>query len=124
MARTIKDLTLLNQLSIEELEAYKHALRSRMPGLATDQKFAILSTISDLELRTRTLEFTQVHLEVAKVVVQFNPEDEEKLRVLSDQLDHKISADAQLGAVLDSLPAVMSAAARIDGLINSHIASA
>ena len=124
MARTIEDLTLLNQLSIEELEAYKHALRSRMPGLPTDQKFAILSTISDLELRTRTLEFTQVHLEVAKVVVQFNPEDEEKLRVLSVQLDQEILKDAQLGAVLDSLPAVMSAAARIDGLINSHIASA
>ncbi len=124
MARTIEDLTLLNQLSIEELEAYKHALRSRMIGLPTDQKFAILSMISDLELRKRTLEFTQVHLEVAKVVVQFNPEDEENLRVLSVQLDHEISKDAQLNAVLDSLPAVMSAAARIDGLINSHIASA
>ncbi len=124
MATTIEDLTLLNRLSIEELQAYKNALRARMPGLPTDQKFAILSSISDLDLRTRTLEFTQVHLEVARVVVQFDPADEQKLRELAVQMDREIAASAQLNAVLDSLPAVMSAAARIDGLINSHIASA
>lgn len=121
MPQTLQDLIDLNNKSIAELQTFKDALRQRMAGLPTSQKFAILSNISDIDLRMRTLQFTQVHLTAAQAVVAFSPADEATLETLGQALDKQIVADAQLNAVLNDLPAVLNAAAGIDGLINGHI---
>lgn len=123
MAQTIKDLIELNRKSIKELETFKSALRDGMVGLPTARKFAVLSTISDIDLRLRALHFTQAHLEAAGDVVQFSDEDAKALEALGRDLDKQIAAGAQINAVLADLPAVLNAAAGLDGLINGHIHS-
>jgi phosphoserine phosphatase len=123
MPQTLRNLIDFNNNSIMEIETFKAALRARMAGLPTAQKFAVLSTISDIELRLRTLQFTQVHLAAAQTVVLFSGADEQTLMTLGQALDKQIVAGTELEAVLNDLPAVLIAAAGIDGLINGHIHS-
>ena len=45
-----------------------------------------------------------------------------KLSALESQLDGFIIQNAEVNAVLNSIPAIMNAAVKIDALINGHIA--
>lgn len=118
----INDLQKLNQQVIDALEKQADKLRDLKDGLPLDQRVSVLATISDLDTRIRAFEFTREHLAAAEVVVRFDSAEAQKLADLGAQLDVSIVQDAQLNAILDSLPAVMNAAVRIDALINGHIA--
>jgi len=55
-------------------------------------------------------------------VVEFDDVETAKLRELEGVLDGFIVQDAQVNAILASIPPVMTAAVKIDAIINSHIA--
>src|ERR1035438_629677 len=121
MPTTIDDLKTLNSDSLETLDKLADFLRSEKDGLLLEERASVLATIADLDNRIRVLEFTREHLVAAKVAVQFDPAELTKLDSLGKQLDIDIVQDAQLNAVLKSIPAVMDAAIKIDTIINGHI---
>ena len=124
MPISIEDLIALNQKSIDALGDRVTRLRRIKDRLDLDERLSVLATISDIDTRTRTLEFTQEHLKASQVVVAFSDNEAATLRGLELELDKQIAAGAQLNAILDTLPAVMNAAVRVNALINSHTAQA
>jgi hypothetical protein len=123
MATDIDDLKTLNDDSIDALNNRAEFLRSKKDGLLLAQRASLLATIADLDNRIRVLEFTREHLVAAQVSVQFDEggADQTKLNDLAGKLDKDIAADAELNAVLKSIPVVMDAAIQIDTIINGHI---
>ena len=85
-------------------------------------QFVVLAAVSDLQTRIRALEFTRIHLAASRIVVEFDDAETGRLRDLERQLDAFILRDATVNAILASMPQVMTAAVKIDAVINFHIA--
>ena len=124
MPVNLKDLIDANSNAIDSLKEIVTLLDRMKDGLPTEDQFVAIATISDLQTRIRTLEFTRVHLLAGRIVIDFDQVDLARLDQLCAQLDVAIVHSAQLNAILASLPPIMTAAVQIDGLINSHIAKA
>ncbi|HZT28450.1 MAG TPA: hypothetical protein VFA33_01110 [Bryobacteraceae bacterium] len=124
MPTTIDELIQANQKSIEALESAEELIESNKDSLPTAEQFVALTIISDIDTRLRVLKFTQVHLGASQVVVDFNADEQNKLAEMESQLDGFIAADSQIESVLNSVPAILNAVVRIDGMINGHIAHA
>jgi hypothetical protein len=120
----LNDLLKANSDAIDSLKEIVAALDKMKDSLPTEDQFVVIATISDLQTRIRTLEFTRVHLMAGRIVIDFDEVDLARLQLLGAQLDAHIVHSAQLNAILASLPPIMTAAVQIDGLINSHIARA
>jgi hypothetical protein len=90
--------------------------------LPTDERFLALTVMADIDTRLRVLKFTQAHLAASQVIVEFSAGDAEKLQALEKQLDDFIIADARVDTVLQSVPEIIKAAAKLDALINGHVA--
>jgi hypothetical protein len=124
MPVTTNDLIQANNKSIELLESAEELIDSKKGDLPAEDRFVALTTMADIDTRLRVLKFTQAHLTASKVVVEFNAADEGKLTELERQIDDFIIRDAEVNAVLESIPPIMNAVVKIDALINGHIAQA
>lgn len=118
----INDLIRNNRTCIDLLESAEDLLERQKGALATEDQFPVLMTIADIQTRLRVLKFTQIHLKASAIVVEFDDAEAAKLSDLERQLDGFIIRDAEVNAVLASVPPLMNAAIKIDAIINAHIA--
>jgi hypothetical protein len=124
MPLNLDQLIEANRKSIDLLKGQVEQLEDKKDSLPTEDQFVVQAAISDLQTRIRTLEFTTIHLGAGRIVVEFDDAEAAKLRGLEDSLDGFIVRDAQVNSILASLPPLMTAAVKIDAMINAHIAQA
>src|SRR5437879_895855 len=110
--KTIPDLRTVNSNAIDKMQDVVAAIEALMadPGTTLDDESRLIARRSTLHAQINNQSLVQAHLKAARVVVEFDPQQEQDLDALNGQMDQFIVAGLAVNAMLALVPNIIDTA--------------
>ena len=120
--KTIQDLQTSNGDAIDKMNEAVNAIEAMMgdPDISLDDESRLIARRASLHAQINNQSLIQAHLKASKIIVDFDPSDEQGLDALDAKMDGFILSGLKINAMLTLVPKVIDTAIGIGNAITTH----